>query len=110
MICEVYLGFAAFQAGSDLQHHLLGLGERNEEFEAKQLMMSYTVDVIASAGLGVEAGSFAQPDGKFRQMVRFTLLRCYEFLSFLPAGSTHNGRRQAQQDADAGPDDLDGHA
>ncbi len=49
--------------------HLVGLAERNEEFDAKQVMMSYTVDCIASAGFGVEAKSFAEPDGTFRKMV-----------------------------------------
>ena len=32
-------------------------------------MQSFTVDCIASAGFGVEAGSFSHPDGEFRRMV-----------------------------------------
>ncbi len=33
-------------------------------------MTSYTLDVIASAGLGIEANSFSQPDGFFRKQVK----------------------------------------
>lgn len=62
--------FPRNQVGDDLEDHLLRLAKRNEDFDAKQVMMSYTVDCIASAGWSMEAKSFAEPDGTFRTMVR----------------------------------------
>jgi hypothetical protein len=46
------------------------LSDFTSEFEAKDMMTSFTLDVIASAGLGVEARSFKEPNNLIRQKVR----------------------------------------
>jgi len=43
------------------------------EFDAKDLMTSYTLDVIASAGLGIEANAFTDRDGILRKRVRIQI-------------------------------------
>ena len=40
------------------------------EFDAKDLLMSFTLDIISSAGLGVENNSFKDPDSILRKKVR----------------------------------------
>jgi hypothetical protein len=47
------------------------LKENTTEFDAKDMMTSFTLDVIASAGLGVEARSFTEPNNLIRQKVRY---------------------------------------
>ncbi len=50
--------------------HVRGVADRDEQFSAKEVLTSYTLDCIASCGFGVEANSFKEPDGTFRKMVR----------------------------------------
>ena len=45
------------------------LKDVQSEFDAKDTMTSYTLDVISSAGLGVEAKSFKEPNNLIRQNV-----------------------------------------
>ena len=40
-----------------------------KEFECKDLFTMYSVDVVATTGFGVEAQSFANPDGTFLDQV-----------------------------------------
>ncbi len=46
-----------------------GLAKTDEEFSAKEILTSFTLDCIASCGFGVEANSFKDPNGVFRRMV-----------------------------------------
>ena len=55
--------------GKELKDQLQGLAERGEEFNAKQVMTNFTMDVIAMCGFGVEANSFKDPEGTFPTMV-----------------------------------------
>ncbi len=55
-----------------METHLEGLAEAGEEFAVKEIMVSYTVDCIATTGFGFEANSFKEPDGQFRKMVSRT--------------------------------------
>jgi hypothetical protein len=48
------------------------LSDFTSEFEAKDMMTSFTLDVIASSGLGVEARSFKEPNNLIRQKVRLS--------------------------------------
>jgi hypothetical protein len=49
--------------------YLKDISERDEAFDAKELMTSYTLDVISNAGLGVQANSFTDPNSLIRQKV-----------------------------------------
>ena len=42
---------------------------KGEEFNAKDTMTNFTLDVIASCGFGVETNSFQNPNGEFKVMV-----------------------------------------
>ncbi len=58
-----------FQVGDQFVSHLAGFSSGGIEFNAKEVMTSFTLDVIASAGLGVEANSFTDPDSEIRKKV-----------------------------------------
>jgi hypothetical protein len=55
--------------GDQFVSHLEGFSSGGLEFNAKEVMTSFTLDVIASAGLGVEANSFTDPDSEIRKKV-----------------------------------------
>lgn len=66
--------------------HLQPLSKDQTEFDAKDVMTSYTLDVIASAGLGIEANSFADREGIFRKRVRqyfHSKLKSQPFLNYI---------------------------
>ena len=49
--------------------HLKSYSASGEDFIAKDMMTNFTLDCIATCGYGVETNSFADPNGKFKQMV-----------------------------------------
>ncbi len=57
------------QVGDEFVDYLGGLADKSEEFSAKEVLTSYTLDCIATCGFGVEAKSFKEPNGLFRKMV-----------------------------------------
>ena len=61
-----------FQVGDEFVDHLKEFSAKEKEFDAKEMMTSYTLDVISNAGLGVQANSFSDPDNIIRQKVRTT--------------------------------------
>ena len=58
------------QVGDEFVDYLGGLADKSEEFSAKEVLTSYTLDCIATCGFGVEAKSFKEPNGLFRKMVQ----------------------------------------
>ena len=49
--------------------YLSDLSKRSTSFDAKEVFTSYTLDVIANAGLGVQANSFTDPNSVIRDKV-----------------------------------------
>ena len=58
-----------FQVGDEFVDHLKDFADKDKEFDAKEMMTSYTLDVISNAGLGVQADSFSDPNSLIRQKV-----------------------------------------
>ena len=65
-----FYNFSSFQIGDEFVDHLSDFGDKDEAFEAKDMMMLYTLDVITNAGLGVDVNSFKNPDNLIRKNVR----------------------------------------
>ncbi len=61
--------FFPIQVGDEFVAYLKDISDRDESFNAKELMTSYTLDVISNAGLGVQANSFTDPNSLIRQKV-----------------------------------------
>ena len=57
------------QIGDEFVRHLEKYADEDLEFEAKEMMTKYSLEVIASTGFGVEAKAFADPDGIFADEV-----------------------------------------
>jgi hypothetical protein len=57
------------QVGDEFVDYLKDLAESGKEIDAKDVMMSYTLDVISNAGLGVQAKSFTDPNSLIRHNV-----------------------------------------
>jgi cytochrome P450 family 6 len=53
----------------DLINHLDDLAQSNKEFSVKDATVSFTLDCLASSGLGFEANSFKDPDNIFTKKV-----------------------------------------
>ena len=49
--------------------YLKPLANEGKEINAKDMLTTYNLDVICSAGFGIEANSFADPDNKLTEMV-----------------------------------------
>ena len=50
--------------------HLDKYADEGLEFETKEMMAKYSLEVIASTGFGVEANAFTDPNGIFSDRVR----------------------------------------
>lgn len=57
------------QVGDDMVKHLESYAEKGDDFNAKHMMINYTLDSIATCGFGVEINSFANPNGEFKEKV-----------------------------------------
>jgi len=55
--------------GDEMVKYLDDFATNGKEFECKDLFTMYSVDVVATTGFGVEAQSFANPDGTFLDQV-----------------------------------------
>ncbi|TRY80616.1 hypothetical protein TCAL_13243 [Tigriopus californicus] len=55
--------------GQDLVKHLEPFAKSGEEFEAKQVMINFTTDVIAECGFGINAQAMLDPNSVFKQNV-----------------------------------------
>ena len=58
-----------FKVSDDFMEHLESFSSSGQDFDAKLMFTSFTLDAIASAGLGIEARSFKDPDSILRQKV-----------------------------------------
>ena len=57
------------KVGDEMVKYLDDFATNGKEFECKDLFTMYSVDVVATTGFGVEAQSFANPDGTFLDQV-----------------------------------------
>ena len=57
------------QVGDEFVTYLDDFASRDAYFDAKEVFTSYTLDVIANAGLGVQAQSFTDPNSIIRKKV-----------------------------------------
>ena len=57
------------QVGTEFVTYLDDFASRNADFDAKELFTSFTLEVIANAGLGVQAQSFSDPNSIMRKKV-----------------------------------------
>jgi len=55
-----------FQVGDEFVDYLKDI---QSDFNAKDMMTTYTLDVISGAGLGVQTNSFREPNNEIRQNV-----------------------------------------
>ena len=61
-----------FKVSDEFMEHLKSFSSSGQDFDAKLMFTSFTsftLDAIASAGLGIEARSFKDPDSILRQKV-----------------------------------------
>ena len=58
-----------FKVSDEFMEHLESFSSSGQDFDAKLMFTSFTLDAIASAGLGIEARSFKDPDSILRQKV-----------------------------------------
>jgi hypothetical protein len=60
------------KTGLNMSEYLTSVAESGEPFEAKKIIMDFTLDVIASCGFGIEAKAFAdRKDNQVKDMVYF---------------------------------------
>ena len=52
-----------------MMEYLKPLAKEGNDINAKEMLTTYNLDVICSAGFGIEAKSFANPDNKLTEMV-----------------------------------------
>ena len=57
------------KVGDEMVDYLRDFADRGEAFNGKDMMMSYSLDAIATCGFGVECNTFKNPNGQFRTMV-----------------------------------------
>ena len=49
--------------------HLQRFAKEDLEFDTKEMMSKFSLEVVASTGFGVEANAFSDPDGIFSDRV-----------------------------------------
>ena len=52
-----------------MMEYLKSFAKDGKEINAKEMLTTYNLDVICSAGFGIEAKSFANPDNRLTEMV-----------------------------------------
>ena len=57
------------QVGDEFVAYLEDFASSDTKFDAKEMFTSFTLDVIANAGLGVQAHSFTDPNSIIRNKV-----------------------------------------
>ena len=57
------------KVGDRFVNHLLSYSDNNMDFEAKEMLTHFTVEVIGSCGFGMDVDSFNDPDGVFNDNV-----------------------------------------
>lgn len=63
------------RVGGELVEHLSALADRGQDFNVKEVMASFTMDVVADCGFGFRANSFKDPDNAFRKTVQKLLAK-----------------------------------
>ena len=64
------------KVGDRFVDHLLTYSESNKDFEAKDMLTHFTVEVIGSCGFGIDVDCFNDPDGVFNDNVRLSVCDC----------------------------------
>ena len=60
-----------------MMEYLKPFATEGKEINAKEMLTTYNLDVICSAGFGIQAKSFANPDNKLTEMVRPFIFSIY---------------------------------
>ena len=67
--------------------HLEKYADEQLEFDTKDMMVKYSLEVIASTAFGVEAQAFSNPNGIFADRVSLSLLtvfwKCLTYLGLV---------------------------